>query len=146
MCYRKIQVRGNFSQAKDILEGGGYRVPLEPFDEGVLLLWRGKDKRVTRKGPRITATCRKVTLRDLKRLLKGRRKTAKQCKNGVYRISPDGEVRHFKTVRLAAEELGVRPMNIYKCANQYCNELKSAYGYKWTYKDPKGSKFPKDPE
>ena len=61
-------------------------------------------------------------LESLDPFLRGRRKTARRCKNGILQKDPKtGEViAEYKTVKEAAEALGVRPINIYRAAKEFC--------------------------
>ena len=141
MCYAKVHItdKKHFDRTKKTLNEFGYKFESEAnrCSECQILLWKDqKKKRLSTASLKLRASCRKVPSRHLKKFLSGYRKTAKQCKDGVYRISPDGEVVHFATVKEAADELNVRSMNIYKAANPHCKELKTAHGYEWTYKKP----------
>jgi hypothetical protein len=141
MCYAKVHVENKrqFRHTKKVLNEFGYTFEKEPdaCDECQILLWKdGKRKMLSKAKITLHASCRKVSRRALKKFLRGYRKTASQCKDGVYRIDKDGSVAYFASVKLAAKALNKRSMNIYKAANPHCKELKTAYGYEWTYEEP----------
>ncbi|MDX1478035.1 MAG: hypothetical protein R3301_10060 [Saprospiraceae bacterium] len=147
MCIGKIPVSSpeEFEVIREKIEAGGYPYRSPEIDDGFVLLWAGdEDTPPHATGVKHSFPARCFNdLESLDTFLRGRRKTARRCKNGILQKDPrTGEViAEYETVKEAAEALGVQPINIYRAANEFCS-LKTAYGFVWEYCEPELSRMP----